>query len=342
MAKSVLERLGRALVRPQTAPAAVVLGTALTPSLAAGLLLFRGPAVEILAAALVIGGAAQLAARWLRLPAAPLLAGLIGVAFVGPGTSPLLAALVALVGSLLELGRARLAPGLRLQAGLLAYVGALLMARGLVTIYVNPATGSPVAEPIRLWLDLNGGQSPIDPIKLYVGNVAGPVFATSLLAVVLGAAWLWYARRLSLPTLVAFAAGAIAPVIYYRWSLPFQLISGPLWFAGALLLSDRSYLPDSRIGQPLVGLAAGLLALMARARGLAIESVMEATLLVQLVAAGATAALSPLTGSRPSPTPAPAQPGRPKSGPRARPSASAQARTPSSERAKRRAKSLRT
>ena len=338
----MLERLGRALVRPQTAPTAVLLGTALTPSLAAGLLLFRLPAAEILAAALVVGGAAQLVARRLKLRASPLLAALVGVAFVGAGTPPPLAALVALVGALLELGRTRVSPDLRLQTGLLAYVGSLLAARGMVTMYVNPATGSPLAEPIRLWLDLNGGQPTIEPIQLYVGNVAGPVFATSLLAVVLGAAWLWYARRLSLPTLVAFAAGAMAPVIYFRWSVPFQLISGPLWFAGALLLADRSYLPDSRIGQLLVGLAAGLLALVARSRGLAIESVMEATLLVQLVAAGATAALSPLTGSRRSPTPAPAQPRRPKSGQRPRPSPSAEASTPRSERAKRRAKSLRT
>lgn len=301
----MLERLGRALVRPQTAPPAVLLGAALMPSLVAGLLLFRVPAVEILALALVIGGVAHLAARRLKTRAAPLPAALIGVAFIGPGASPLLAALVALVGSLLELGRARVAPSLRLQTGLLAYVAALLVAGGLVTLYVNPGTGSPMAEPIRLWQGLNGGQPPIDPIQLYVGNVAGPVFATSLLAVVLGAAWLWYARRLSLLALAAFSAGAVAPMIYFRWPLSLQLISGPLWFAGALILANRSYLPDSRIGQLLVGLAAGLLSMMARSRGLAIESVMEATLLVQLVAAGAAATLSPFTGSRRFPTPEP-------------------------------------
>src|SRR5207302_452742 len=66
--------------------------------------------------------------------------------------------------------------------------------------------------------------------------------------------------------------GALVPIAMLRWSAAYQLDSGPLWFAAALVLADRRTLPASQLGRPLVGLLAGLLALGARTRGLAIES----------------------------------------------------------------------
>src|SRR5207253_11228811 len=102
------------------------------------------------------------------------------------------------------------------------------------------------------------------------------------MAVALGAAWLWYARRLSALVVATFAIGAVAPVVYYRWSIPYQLTSGPLWFVCALVLADRRYLPNSVVGRPLIGVTAGLLAVVGRSRGLAIESAMEAVVVVQV------------------------------------------------------------
>jgi NQR2, RnfD, RnfE family len=310
----VLRPVSRTLLKPETATPTTVLAIALAPSLLAGLLLFRTPAAEILAVALVAGGAVHLAARGLGLPMqdSPVLASLVGVALVGPGTPLAWAGLVALAAALLELARVRLAPAARLQMGLLAYVAALLVGAGLVTAYLNPATGSPLAEPIRVWHDLSGtGRTPIDPIKLYVGNVPGPVFATSLLAVVMGAAWLWYARRMSVLVLAAFTVGAAVSILYYRWSIPYQLTSGPLWFTAALVLADRRQLPDSRVGRPLIGFGAGLLALSARSRGLAIESTMEAVAAVQVASALVMVSLSPLARPQRS-----AVPGTPRPGPR--------------------------
>jgi NQR2/RnfD/RnfE family subunit of NADH-ubiquinone oxidoreductase len=307
VAKSVLRPLSRTLLRPETASPTTVLAVALAPSLLAGLVLFRTPAAEILAVALVAGGAVHLAARVLGLQMrdSPVLASVVGVALVGPGTALAWAGLVALAAALLELARVRLAPAARLQTGLLAYVAALLVGGGLVTAYLNPATGSPLAEPIRVWHDLSAtGQTPIDPIKLYVGNVPGPVFATSLLAAVIGAAWLWYARRMSVLVLAAFTAGAAVAIVYYRWSVPYQLISGPLWFTAALVLADGRQLPDSRVGRPLIGFSAGLLALAARSRGLAIESTMEAVAAVQVASALVMLSLSPLTRPQRSAVPA--------------------------------------
>src|SRR5205823_6408625 len=246
---------------------------------------FRLAAAEILGIALLVGVLVHLAALALRQPMqdSPALAAVVGVAMIGPGTPLPWAVLIAVAAAVLELARVRFAPNARLQMGLLVYVGVLLVAGGAPTAYLNPVNGAPLAEPIRLWRDFYGGaQTPIDPIKLYVGNVPGPVFATSLMAVVLGAAWLWYARRLSALVVATFAIGAVAPVAYNHWSIPYQLTSGPLWFVAALVLADRKYLPNSMVGRPLIGLCAGLLAVAGRSRGLAIESAMEAVAAVQI------------------------------------------------------------
>jgi hypothetical protein len=308
----------------------VILGIALAPSVLAGLLIFRLAAVEILGIALVVGVVVHLAALSLKQPMqdSPALAAVVGVAMVGAGAPIFLAFLIAVAAALLELVRVRVAPNARLQMGLVVYVAVFLIAGGALTTYLNPVTGAPLAEPIRLWHDFYGGaQAPIDPIKLYVGNVSGPIFATSLMAVVLGAAWLWYARRLSALVVATFAIGAVAPVVYFHWSIPYQLTSGPLWFVAALVLADRKYLPNSVVGRPLIGLVAGLLAVAARYRGLAIESAMEAVVAVQLVVTvveGVVRMSRPRRVALPAPRqsrpPAPAPPSRP-AGPPALPPA---------------------
>src|SRR5437588_562933 len=131
-----------------------------------------------------------------------------------------------------------------------AVAAVLLASRGATAAYVSPGGAGPTAEPVRLWLQYFGpGQSPIDPVRLYVGNVAGPVFATSMLAVAVGAAWLWYSRRLSLLVVLTFLLGALLPIRLMGWAPGYQLDSGPLWFAAALVLADRRTLVTSGVGR---------------------------------------------------------------------------------------------
>jgi hypothetical protein len=93
-----------------------------------------------------------------------------------------------------------------------------------------------------------------------------------MLAVAIGAAWMWYSRRLSLLIVLTFLAGALAAAAAQGTSPAYQLESGPLWFAVAVVLADRRTLPASAIGRPLVGLLAGGLAMDPRARSYPIES----------------------------------------------------------------------
>jgi Na+-transporting NADH:ubiquinone oxidoreductase subunit NqrB len=279
---SWLKRIG---VEPETAPPSLIATMALAPSVVAGIILFRLTALETLGVAAGAGLVAHLASRLLSQPlqATPLLPALVGVALVGSGAPLPWAAAVAVLAAGFELGRSRYLPMARLQVGLLAYAVVLLVSRGGPAVYASPSGGA-MPEPIRLWLS-GQGPSPVDPVRLYVGNVAGPIFSTSMLAVALGAAWLWYSRRLSLLVVLTFLAGAMIPIAMYHWSAAYQLDSGPLWFAAALVLADRRTLPASAIGRPLVGLLAGLLALGARARGVAIESALVSVAGVQVLAA---------------------------------------------------------
>jgi Na+-transporting NADH:ubiquinone oxidoreductase subunit NqrB len=298
---SVLARAGawldRAAFNPASLPDDLTIGMALAPPVAAGLIIFKRPAVEMLGVALALGIAGHILALLLwrrhvpRPQASPLIAAVFGVALIGAGAPIAAAVAIAAVAVVLELVRARYVPAVRAQSGLLAYAAVALVTRGAINAYVNPVTGKPFADPIGIWFHYFGPQTaPIDAVRLYVGNVPGPVFATSLLAVAIGVAWLAYARRLSFVVLAAFLVGAVVPIYLYHWDLVFQLDSGPTWFVAGLLLADRRHLPGSWAVRPVIGFVAGILAVGLRVRGFGIEAAFYTVAGIQAAAAVAAVA----------------------------------------------------
>lgn len=292
----MLARLGsfldRAAFKPASLPDDLVTGLALLPAVVAGLVIFKVPAAQMLAAALAAGSVGVLFGYWFlrrqtrATPFSPLISAVFAVALVGAGAGAAVAAEVAVVAVVLELMRVRYMPAIRAQAGLLAYAGFALVTRGLPFSYVNPANGAVFTEPIATWLRFFGPSSaPVDPIRLYVGNVPGPVFATSLLAVAVGIAWLAYARRVSLVVLIAFLAGAGLAIYTFRWDPLFQLDSGPTWFVAGLLLADRRLLPDSWAIRPILGFTGGLFGIGLRHNGFGIEAAFYVVAVVQAVMA---------------------------------------------------------
>ena len=313
---SVLARatawLDRAAFNPAKLPDDLIVGIALAPPIAAGLIIFKLAALEMLGVALAFGVAAHVIARILwrgqiaRPQASPLIAAVFGVALVGAGspltttldgvTLPGVPIVIAALAVTLELLRARYVPAVRAQPGLLAYAIVAIATRGAPFAYVNPASGKAFADPIGIWFRyFSPDSAPIDSIRLYVGNVPGPVFATSMLAVAIGIAWLAYARRLSLVVLVSFLIGALIPIQLFHWDPLFQLDSGPTWFVAGLLLADRRLLPGSWAIRPVLGFAAGLLAVGLRTRGYGIEAAFFSVAGVQAVMGVIVAALWAIT-----------------------------------------------
>jgi hypothetical protein len=275
----VAATLDRAAFKPASLPNDLITGIALAPPVIAGLIIFKVAALEMLAVALAAGIVGQLLAAVLwrkqmpRTQAGPLIASLFGVALVGVGATLVTSIEIAVLAVVLELLRARYIPAIRAQAGLIAFAVIALITRGAPFVYINPASGRQFNDPINVWYHFfSPASAPIDPIRLYVGNVPGPVFATSLLAVAIGAAWFIYARRVSLVVLVSFLLGALVPIYAFHWDYAFQLDSAPMWFVAAFLLSDRRLLPGSWAIRPLLGFGAGLLAVGLRTKGYGIEA----------------------------------------------------------------------
>ncbi len=290
--------LDRVAFKPASLPDDLITGIALCPPVIAGLILFHAPAFEMLGVALVAGLAGVLVAQWLwrhHLPhpgAGPLIAAVFGVALIGAGAGLVVTAEIAVLAVGLEVLRGRYIPVVRAQAGLIAYAIIALATRGAPSAYVNPASGRTFGDPISTWYHFfSPAAAPIDPVRLYVGNVPGPVFATSLLAIAIGVAWLAYARRVSFAVLVSFVIGALLAVDMFHWDLVFQLDSGPTWFVAGLLLADRRMLPDSWAIRPLLGFAAGLFAIGLRRNGYGIEAAFFAVATVQAVMAVLVAVL---------------------------------------------------
>jgi hypothetical protein len=283
--------LDQAAFNPASLPDDLVTGIALVPTIAAGLIIFKLPALEMLGVAVAFGIAAHLAARWIwrhdvpRPQPSAVIAAVFGVALVGPGAFLTTSMEIAALAVILELLRARYIPAIRAQAGLLAFAAVALITRGAPLAYINPASGRSFPDPIAIWYVQPSLPASYDPITLYVGNVAGPVFATSLLAVAIGIAWFAYARRLSLVVAVTFLAGGMVAIAAFHWDYLAHLDSGPTWFVAGLLLADRRYLPASWAIRPVLGFSAGLLAIGLRGGGYGIEAAFLAVAGVQAVMA---------------------------------------------------------
>lgn len=295
-ASSWIGRLGalldRAAFRPGSLPDGLVIGLALLPPVVAGLVIFKIQAAVMLLIALVGGLVGMVAGQLIwrgqrpRAGAGPLIAAVFGVALVGPGSSLAISVEIVVVAVVLELLRARYIPAIRAQAGLIVFAATTLITRNATLVNYDPH-GKDFRDPIATWDQLfhQSAWVPPDPIRIYVGDIPGPVFATSLLAVAIGVAWLAYSRRVSLAALIAFLAGALAAIFYFKWDALLQLDSGPTWFVAGLLLANRRYLPESWALRPLIGFAVGLFAIGLRRNGYGLEAAYLSVAAVQALMA---------------------------------------------------------
>jgi hypothetical protein len=278
--------LDRAFFRPDSLHPDVVTSLALAGPVIAGLILFRQPAFEFLGMAIAIGGAVHLGARLLRvkLETSPMLVALVGVALCGPLSPPVWPALIALTAAVLEVARSHYWPRARIHTGVVAYALAFLAGNGAMAVYQRPGSSRLFPEPIAQWSQFYGGATHfIEPITLYVGNVAGPVFATSLLAVVIGMAWLWYARRLSLLAATSFLTAGVVMAAALGYDPVFQLDSGPAWFVVGFALCDRRLLPEQPLARPLMAAAAGVIGIGLRATHFYVEALFLAVATIEVV-----------------------------------------------------------
>lgn len=279
------------LVRPEQLSYDLAYSLGLLPLLLAGLIFFRPDAVLVLAVSLLAGVVCLLALNLGRLtfglPAwvghkanHPLVASILIACFLSPRTALWLAAAAVMLFIVLDtfvwpqLRRVMLHPAL-IVFGLL-----FIAERQLGTGFVNPFDGRRLADPLTLWYQL---RLIVDPVKLYVGNVPGPLGATSAGAILLGLTYLWYARKVSLGIILGFLVGVAAPAAVIGSDVAFQLSSGPALFIAGFIAADRRRVP---LSEPLAfgfGIVAGALTMVLRGYGQGQEAAWESLLLTSTV-----------------------------------------------------------
>jgi Na+-translocating ferredoxin:NAD+ oxidoreductase subunit D len=280
------------LVQPEQLSYDLAYALALLPLVIAGIVFFLQDALLLFALSFLAGIvcllAIQLARLTLGLPAwigykatHPLVASILIACFFSPRTPAWVAATMVIlfiaVDTVLwpQLHRVMLHPAL-LVFGLL-----FLIDRQLGVGFINPFDGRHLDEPLLLWYKL---QIVIDPVKLYVGNVPGPIGVTSAGAVLLGVTYLWYTRKVSLGLIAGFLFGIAGVALAIRSDLGFQLASGPSLFMAGYVAADRRRVQLDERFAFLFGAAAGVATMILRWYGQGLQASWEGLLLASLVA----------------------------------------------------------
>src|SRR5437879_6916247 len=149
--KSAGSWLDRAAFKPATLPDDLVTAIALIPPIAAGLIIFKLPALQMLAIAAAAGTLGLIAARVLmrgqsRHPGiSVLLAPLFGVSLVGTGASFIVTIEVAVLAVVVDFRRAQYIPTLPAQPGVRAYAAIAPQTPAAPSASRHPPRGSSFA-----------------------------------------------------------------------------------------------------------------------------------------------------------------------------------------------------
>jgi Na+-translocating ferredoxin:NAD+ oxidoreductase RnfD subunit len=279
------------LVQPEQLTYDLAYALALLPLIVAGIIFFLQDAILLFAISFLAGIvcllAIQLARLTFGLPAwvgfkatHPLVASMLIACFLSPRTPAWVAATVVILFIVVDtvlwpqLHRVMLHPAL-IVLGLL-----FVIERQLGVGFVNPFDGRHLDDPLLLWYRL---QVMIDPVKLYVGNVPGPIGVTSMAAVLLGVTYLWYTRKVSLGVIAGFLAGIAAGALVLRSDPGFQLASGPSLFIAGYIVADRRRVVLAERFTFIFGAGAGVATMILRWYGEGLQATWQGFLLASII-----------------------------------------------------------
>jgi electron transport complex protein RnfD len=284
------------LVQPEQLGYDLAYTLALIPLLVAGAIFFQRDAVLLFAIAFLAGIVCLLALQLARLtfgvPAwigfkatHPLVASLLIACFFSAKTPAWLAATVVMLFIMIDTVAWPRVRRVMLHPALLAFGVLFLVQRQLGIGFINPFDARTLQDPLLLWYRFGGDI--VDPVKLYVGNIPGPIGVTSMAAVLVGATYLWYSRRISLGVVGGFLIGIAATALALRSDPGFQLASGPSLFIAAYIAADRRRVLVPEPFGFLFGLGSGVAAMLLRWYGAGVQSAWIAFLGASVIATGA-------------------------------------------------------
>ena len=133
--------------------------------------------------------------------------------------------------------------------------------------------GQAASTPLQLWMQGRADEIP-SYIELFLGFVSGGIGEVSILALLIGAIFLWYKRVLSPITPLAF----IGTILLTAWLLPgqdpiFHVLAGGTMLGAIFMAGDKVTVPTSVLGKLIFGIGCGLLTMLIRMSGTPIEGV---------------------------------------------------------------------
>ncbi|MBU0573255.1 MAG: RnfABCDGE type electron transport complex subunit D [Candidatus Margulisbacteria bacterium] len=140
------------------------------------------------------------------------------------------------------------------------------------------------ATPLTLW-KFGGEGTPL--IKLFIGNVGGCIGETSALALLIGGAFLIFAKIIDWRMPAAYV-GTVAALGGILWLIDpakypgplFQVLAGGLLIGAFFMATDLVTTPVTRLGTWIFGIGAGIIVIVIRAWGGLPEGVMFSILLM--------------------------------------------------------------
>src|SRR5438093_2277462 len=276
------------LVQPDQLGYDLAYALALLPLVVAGIVFFLQDSILLFAISFLAGIvcllALQLARLTFGLPAwigfkatHPLVASMLIACFFSPRTPAWVAASLVIMFVVIDTVLWPQLQRVMLHPALIVFGILFIIQRQLGVGFVNPFDGRHLEDPLVLWYKL---QIVIDPVKLYVGNVPGPIGVTSAGAVLIGVIYLWYTRKISLGVIAGFLCGVAALALAIRSDLGFQLASGPSLFLAGYIAADRRRLLIPERFTFAFGLAAGAATMLLRWYGNGQQAAWQALLLI--------------------------------------------------------------
>jgi electron transport complex protein RnfD len=294
------------LVQPEQLGYDLAYALALLPLVIAAIVFFTQDALLLFAISFLAGIvcllALQLARLTLGLPAwvgykatHPLVASILIACFFSPRTPAWVAAtmviLFIVVDTLLwpQIHRVMLHPAL-IVFGLL-----FLIDRQMGIGYTSAFDVRHLDDPLLLWF--RGFMT--DPVRLYVGNVLGPIGVTSCGAVLIGVTYLWYTRKISLGVVAGFLFGIAAVALALRSDVGFQLASGPSLFLAGYIAADRRRVALAEPYTLLFGIGAGIATMLLRWYGEGLQAAWQGLLVTSVIVTVALRVQGVLRGRTP-------------------------------------------
>jgi hypothetical protein len=158
----------------------------------------------------------------------------------------------------------RLVVPLALGGVLLAWPIAWLWQSSAGPSLLAPFQLRPLDEPIMLWTRF---QLAVDPVRLYTGNVAGAIGATSFGLATLAFLVLAYARRASWIYLLAFYLPLVAALVATHQPLTVYLLSGEAMVLAGMVAAEQRKLPLRWQWHVGAGMVAGAISAALLVRG---------------------------------------------------------------------------